>query len=102
MTNDEARWVTLLANIQPDVLETAPGSTWQLARECIEAIATGRDAALQAIGQRLAQGAARRRWPGHEDRVAKLREIGQRTTAAVRAGKNPFLDGRPYEPEEKR
>jgi len=100
MTRNEARWVTLLANVRPDILESGPGSTWQLAREFIEAVKVGDEAELRRLEQRVATGAARVRWPQHEAKVARLREKSEQVAQALKAGANPFLDGWPYGPEE--
>ncbi len=101
MTNDEARWVTLLGRVRPDLMEHGPGSTWQTARDFLEAIDTGDESALQRLEQGLAEGSARLRWPENEAKVAELRAKARRWTEARAAGLNPSLDGRPYRPEDK-
>ena len=100
MTRDEAAWVTLLARIRPDFL-TSPGQIWQLARECLEALAVNDEAELQRYEQLLAVGAARLRWPNYEREHLEQRAKTQRLAADLRAGLSPFLDGRPYRPEDK-
>jgi hypothetical protein len=100
MTSDEARWVTLLAHARPDLMQGGPATTWQLAREFIEALAADDEAELRRLEQALAEGAARVRWPDNERKVLELREKGRRNVADLAAGRNPFLDGRPYRQED--
>jgi hypothetical protein len=100
MTRDEARWVTAIARARPDILNDAPGSTWQEARRFIEALSAGDEAELLRLQQGLAEGASVARWPGHRERTAVLREKAQQISAAIRSGANPALDGRPYRPQE--
>jgi hypothetical protein len=100
MTRDEARWVTLIARVRPDFLES-PGETWQIARRFLEAVAGGDEGELHRLERLLAEGAVRLRWPEHEQKAAALRERAGRLAADLRAGLNPFLDGRPYRPEDK-
>jgi hypothetical protein len=100
ITRDEARWVTLIARVRPDLPEHSPGKTWQLARRCIEAVADADEADLQRVEALIAQGAARMRWPRLEQEIDELRRSGERVAADIAAGRDPFLDGRPYESEE--
>jgi hypothetical protein len=100
MTRDEARWVTLISRARPDFLKDNPGLTWQIAREHIEALAAGDEAGQQRLERLLAEGAARLRWPDNERKVTELRAKATHVSAALRAGLNPFLDGRPYTSED--
>jgi hypothetical protein len=112
MTVAEARWVTLLAKVDPDTAASAPGTTWQRARAYIRAIAA--EAAdepkrkrprrspsyvgdVQTRDQDLAVAAAEARWPGLTDRIAALGRVSRKTAAALAARKNPFLDGTSYD-----
>ncbi len=111
MTRDEARWVTLLARIDPDTAARAPGTTWQTARAYIRAIAAEADddqpkrprrtprhiADVQTRDRTLAVDAAEARWPGLTERLAALGRKSAQTADALAARKNPFLDGTPYD-----
>jgi len=112
MTRDEARWVTLLATVDPDTADKAPGYTWQTARAYIRATASQVDdepepkrprrtprhiADVQTRDRILAVAAAEARWPGLTDRLTALRRKGVQTADALAARKNPFLDGTPYD-----
>jgi hypothetical protein len=100
MTQDEARWVTAIARARPDILNDAPGSTWQEARRFIEALSAGDEAKVLRLEQGLAEGAFVTRWPGRREQIAALREKARQASAAIQAGANPFLDGRPNWPQE--
>lgn len=101
LTRNEARWVTLLSRIRPD-FSGSPGATWQLARAWLEALAAEDEPELRRQERLLAEGAARVKWPGHERQIVELREKARRLAADLRAGRNPFLDGRPYQSEDER
>lgn len=110
MTRDEARWVTLLAKVDPDMAAHAPATTWQLARAYIRAIAPEPDdgsapkrprrtpshiADVQTRDRDLAVAAAEARWPGLTDKLAALGRKAMQTTNELAARRNPFLDGTP-------
>jgi hypothetical protein len=96
-TKDEARWVTLLSRVRPDLQY----NLYTAARAFIEAAQADDDNELRRQQALIAVGAARLKWPDLEGQIVNLREIGQRTKAELAAGLNPFLDGRPYRPEDK-
>lgn len=56
MTRDEARWVTLLARVRPDIAQSGPGSLWQLARSFIEALAIDNEADVRRWETAVAEG----------------------------------------------
>jgi hypothetical protein len=95
LTNDQARWVTLLAQVRPDLIGE---NAYQLARAFIEARAADDDNELRRLQLALAEGAARLKWPGRQEGIAQLREAGRRVKADLRAGRDPFLDGKEYQP----
>jgi hypothetical protein len=99
MTRTEAQWVTLISRVRPDLAESGPGSTWHLARRCIEATGKGDEVELAVIERELAEGAAAERWPDLRRDLEDLRARAARSAADIQKGMNPFLDGRPYNPE---
>jgi hypothetical protein len=97
-TNEQARWITLLIRIDPDRIWPV---SYQLARAWIEAVETDDQAELRRLQSAEAETHAMNRWPTLKADTARLIEKGKRVAADIRAGRDPFLDGRPYEPEGK-
>lgn len=99
ITNDEARWVALIAAVRPD-LHTSPGELWHMARRFIEALAANDVDEVARLEGQVAMGAAQLRWPGFEAKQTDLDEYARRVARDLREGRNPFLDGTPYSRDE--
>lgn len=119
VTRDEARWITLIARVEPHVFATAPGLTWERARTYIKASAAETDVLdeaaprrprrttrsgprLQEIDRDVAESAARSQWSDIATKVEKVHAAARKVAADLAAGRDPFLNAKPYRKDDGR